>query len=219
MDDDLTPRAGAALRPRPAGDRALGVGTARRARSLALHRRRPARPAALRRSPRWCWPATPLGDLVFWPRLTADRGGPAVRTPLQRAALAWADDRRGPGRRARCASGCAARRWRSTPGAVLVVFSRRALGADPAAVRDLLARPATADGCRGRAASERRRAPIAATTDEHDRHEHRRQPGDLGAVGQPVAHRRQPGDRERGQAADDEAADVPELRDARRPRT
>ena len=78
-----------------------------------------------------------LGDLVFWPRLRADSTGLRVRTPLLRADLAWrevdavrADERQRFGLRSTTLEVDA--------GAVLVVFSRRALGADPAVVRDLL---------------------------------------------------------------------------------
>lgn len=78
-----------------------------------------------------------LGDLMFWPRLTADPRGLIVRTPLQRAALPWAQIE---GVRAdeRLRFGLRSTTLEVDAGAVLVVFSRRALGADPATVRDLV---------------------------------------------------------------------------------
>jgi hypothetical protein len=79
-----------------------------------------------------------LGDLVFWPRLTADPQGLLVRTPMQRTALAWADIEAVRADE-RLRFGLRSTTLEVDAGAVLVVFSRRALGADPAAVRDLLA--------------------------------------------------------------------------------
>ena len=78
-----------------------------------------------------------LVDVVFWPRLSADAEGLVVRTPFARTALTWPDidsvtadvrDRLG---------------LRSTTleidaGEHLIVFSRRALGADPAQVADMI---------------------------------------------------------------------------------
>jgi hypothetical protein len=74
-----------------------------------------------------------VGDVLFWPRLTADPSGLRIRTPLERADLPWtdveairADVRRRYGLRSVTLE--------IDAGSTLVVFSRRALGADPETV-------------------------------------------------------------------------------------
>jgi hypothetical protein len=76
-------------------------------------------------------------DLAFWPRLTASAAGLVIRTPLQRARLPWsqveavrADSRERFGLRSVTLEVDA--------GETLVVFSRRALGADPETVAALV---------------------------------------------------------------------------------
>ena len=78
------------------------------------------------------------GDLVFSPRLEADADGLTIRSPSTRARLAWheietvrADVRRRRGLRSTTLEVDA--------GAVLVVFSRRALGEDPERAAELIA--------------------------------------------------------------------------------
>ncbi|SHG20671.1 PH domain-containing protein [Jatrophihabitans endophyticus] len=77
------------------------------------------------------------GDLVFSPRLVADAGGVVVRSPLARVALPWpqieavrADTRDRLGLRSTTLEVDA--------GSTLVVCSRRAIGADPAAAAELI---------------------------------------------------------------------------------
>ncbi len=73
-------------------------------------------------------------DLVFWPRLTASADGLRIRAPAMRATLAWSEvaavrlDER-------ARLGLSSRTLEIDAGDRLVVFSRRALGADP---RDVL---------------------------------------------------------------------------------
>lgn len=76
-------------------------------------------------------------DLIFWPRLSADAEGLQVHTPLSRARIAWrdveavrADSRERLGLRSVTLE--------IDAGEHLVVLSRRALGADPAAVAALI---------------------------------------------------------------------------------
>jgi hypothetical protein len=78
-----------------------------------------------------------VGDLVWWPRLCADAAGVRVRTPFTRADLRWeaiesihADVRTRYGLRSASLEVDA--------GDVLVVFSRRSLGADPETVAGLV---------------------------------------------------------------------------------
>lgn len=78
-------------------------------------------------------------DLVFSPRLEADRNGVAIRSPFTRAQLTWpqieavrADSRTRLGIRSTTLE--------IDAGAVLAVLSRRALGADPVEVEHVLAR-------------------------------------------------------------------------------
>ncbi len=76
-----------------------------------------------------------IGDLVFWPRLCADAAGLHIRTPQARADLAWADvdDVRAD---VRSRHGLRSTTLEVDAGELLVVFSRRALGADPETVQD-----------------------------------------------------------------------------------
>jgi hypothetical protein len=74
-----------------------------------------------------------VGDLVFRPRLAADREGVRVRAPLAHATLPWAqvhsvraDERTRHGLRSVTLE--------IDSGDTIVVLSRRALGADPAQV-------------------------------------------------------------------------------------
>jgi len=77
-------------------------------------------------------------DLAFWPRLTATGEGVHIRTPTTRARLPWSDvDEVRVDERSRL--GLTSRTLEIDAGALLVVFSRRALGADPREVADLLA--------------------------------------------------------------------------------
>jgi hypothetical protein len=78
-----------------------------------------------------------VGDLVFSPRLVASAGGLVILSPLTRATLPWsqieavrADTRTHYGLRSTTLEVDA--------GAVLAIFSRRALGADPADVAELV---------------------------------------------------------------------------------
>ncbi len=77
------------------------------------------------------------GDLVFRPRVSVSRAGIVVRSPLIRARLAWADVERvhAPDR---LRLGIRATTLEIDAGSVLAVFSRRALGADPNQVADLV---------------------------------------------------------------------------------
>lgn len=79
-----------------------------------------------------------VGDLLWFPRLSADRTGVRIRTPFTRADLAWdvvetvrADVRNRYGLRSSTLEVDA--------GDVLVVFSRRSLGTDPEAAAGLIA--------------------------------------------------------------------------------
>jgi hypothetical protein len=76
-------------------------------------------------------------DLIYWPRLTVSADGLLVRTPATRGLIPWseveavrADSRRRAGLRSVTLEIDAGDR--------LVVFSRRALGADPADVAGLI---------------------------------------------------------------------------------
>ena len=76
-------------------------------------------------------------DLVFSPRLVANAAGLQVRTPTARALLPWTDvDAIRVDERSHL--GLMSRTLEIDAGAVLVVFSRRTLGADPQVVADLL---------------------------------------------------------------------------------
>jgi hypothetical protein len=76
-----------------------------------------------------------IGDFVYWPRLSADASGLHIRTPQTQADLAWADvdDVRAD---VRSRYGLRSTTLEVDAGEVLVVFSRRALGADPETVQD-----------------------------------------------------------------------------------
>lgn len=77
-------------------------------------------------------------DLVFSPRLVLSADEVVVRTPLRRVHLAWADvERIGVDVRQRL--GLRSVALEVDAGEVLVVLTRRALGADPEAVADLAA--------------------------------------------------------------------------------
>jgi len=76
-------------------------------------------------------------DLVFWPRLTADAEGLLVRTPLTRARIAWSDVE-AVRADARERLGLRSVTLEIDAGEQLLVFSRRALGADPERVAGLI---------------------------------------------------------------------------------
>jgi hypothetical protein len=78
-----------------------------------------------------------IGDVIFWPRLVADPTGLRIRTPLTRVDVAWADV---AAIRAdvRNRYGLRSSTLEVDAGATLVVFSRRALGADPDTVSNLV---------------------------------------------------------------------------------
>ncbi|HEY8827458.1 MAG TPA: PH domain-containing protein [Jatrophihabitantaceae bacterium] len=76
-------------------------------------------------------------DLVFWPRLTADAEGLLVRTPLTSARIAWSDVE-AVRADARERLGLRSVTLEIDAGEQLLVFSRRALGADPATVAGLI---------------------------------------------------------------------------------
>ena len=76
-------------------------------------------------------------DLAFWPRLTATGEGVHIRTPTTRAVLAWSEvDAVRVDERSHL--GLMSRTLEIDAGALLVVFSRRTLGADPREVAELL---------------------------------------------------------------------------------
>lgn len=77
------------------------------------------------------------GDVIFRPRLTADATGLRIRSPLARASLAWPEieDVRAD---VRSRLGLRSVTLEVDAGETLVVFSRRALGADPEAVQELV---------------------------------------------------------------------------------
>jgi hypothetical protein len=78
------------------------------------------------------------GDLIWWPRLAADRTGVHIRTPFIRADLAWdaVDDVHAD---VRNRYGLRSATLEVDAGEVLVVFSRRSLGTDPEAAAGLIA--------------------------------------------------------------------------------
>ncbi|WP_375484524.1 PH domain-containing protein [uncultured Jatrophihabitans sp.] len=71
-----------------------------------------------------------VGDLVFSPRLTADAQGLVVRSPATRARLPWADVEHVRAD-TRLRLGLRSTTLEIDAGPVLVVLSRRAIGADP----------------------------------------------------------------------------------------
>jgi hypothetical protein len=77
-------------------------------------------------------------DLVFWPRLSVDSGGLSIHTPALRARIPWSDIETVRAD-ARERLGLRSVTLEIDAGERLVVFSRRSLGADPAAVADLIA--------------------------------------------------------------------------------
>jgi hypothetical protein len=78
-----------------------------------------------------------VGDVVFWPRLVADATGVQIRTPLARADLAWTDIET-VAADTRNRYGLRSSTLEVDAGETLVVFSRRALGADPTTVQDVV---------------------------------------------------------------------------------
>jgi len=76
-------------------------------------------------------------DVAFWPRLIATGSGLQIRTPTTRTTLPWSDvaDVRVD---ERSHLGLLSRTLEIDAGPLLVVFSRRTLGADPREVADLL---------------------------------------------------------------------------------
>jgi hypothetical protein len=71
-----------------------------------------------------------VGDLVFAPRLRADRTGVRIRTPMTRADLRW-DEIEDVRADTRDRLGLRSTTLEIDIGADIVVFSKRALGADP----------------------------------------------------------------------------------------
>jgi PH (Pleckstrin Homology) domain-containing protein len=77
-------------------------------------------------------------DVAFWPRLVATGSGLQIRTPTTRTTLPWSDvDEVRVDERSHL--GLLSRTLEIDAGTLLVVFSRRTLGADPREVADLLA--------------------------------------------------------------------------------
>jgi hypothetical protein len=75
-------------------------------------------------------------DLAFWPRLIATGSGLQIRTPTTRTTLAWSEVAVRVDERTHL--GLLSRTLEIDAGTLLVVFSRRTLGADPREVADLL---------------------------------------------------------------------------------
>jgi PH (Pleckstrin Homology) domain-containing protein len=75
--------------------------------------------------------------VVFWPRLAADHTGLRIRTPLARADLSWSDVESVTAD-TRSRYGLRSSTLEVDAGSTLVVFSRRALGADPETVQDVV---------------------------------------------------------------------------------
>jgi hypothetical protein len=78
-----------------------------------------------------------VGDLVWWPRLSADVTGLRIRTPFTRADLGWAQIEK-VGADVRTRYGLRSVTLEVDAGEVLVVFGRRSLGADPETVAGLV---------------------------------------------------------------------------------
>lgn len=78
------------------------------------------------------------GDLIWSPRLAADRNGIRIRTPFTRADLGWGavEDVRAD---VRSRYGLRSSTLEVDAGEVFVVFSRRSLGTDPEAAAGLIA--------------------------------------------------------------------------------
>ncbi|MEP7021966.1 MAG: PH domain-containing protein [Pseudonocardiales bacterium] len=77
-------------------------------------------------------------DLIFWPRLTVSAEGLLIRTPAARGLVPWSEIE-AVRADARQRAGLRSVTLEIDAGEYLVVFSRRALGADPAQVADLIA--------------------------------------------------------------------------------
>lgn len=77
-------------------------------------------------------------DLVFSPRLVASGAGLAIHSPLTRASLPWSDIE-AVRADTRTRIGLRSTTLEIDAGSVLVVLSRRALGAEPQEVADLVA--------------------------------------------------------------------------------
>jgi hypothetical protein len=110
-----------------------------------------------------------ISDLLFSPRLCASADGVVVRSPLLRAQLEWheVEDVRAD---TRVRYGLRSNTLEVDAGAVLAVFSRRALGVDPAEAAALVR------ACRPGRASP---GSAAQNHDQEDRQGHAGQPGDL----------------------------------------
>jgi hypothetical protein len=78
-----------------------------------------------------------VSDLVFRPRLTASGEGVIIRAPTTRAALPWSDVERIHAD-TRLRLGLRSTTLEIDAGSTLVVLSRRALGADPETVAELV---------------------------------------------------------------------------------
>lgn len=78
-----------------------------------------------------------ITDLVFAPRLEVDARAVTVRSPLTRAVVPWEQVER-VGADSRMRLGLRSTTLEVDAGPVLAVLSRRALGADPAEVADLV---------------------------------------------------------------------------------
>jgi Bacterial PH domain len=78
-----------------------------------------------------------VSDLWFHPRLTASGDGLTIRAPTTRAQLPWRDVERVQAD-TRLRLGLRTTTLEIDAGATLVVFSRRALGADPETVAELV---------------------------------------------------------------------------------
>jgi hypothetical protein len=78
-----------------------------------------------------------IGDLVFSPRLVASTDGLVILSPLTRATLPWSEIE-AVRADTRVHYGLRSTTLEIDAGAVLAIFSRRALGADPAEVADLV---------------------------------------------------------------------------------
>lgn len=76
-------------------------------------------------------------DLIFWPRLTVGSEGLVIRTPAARGLVPWSEVE-AVRADARQRAGLRSVTLELDAGEYLVVFSRRALGADPAKVADLI---------------------------------------------------------------------------------
>ena len=126
-----------------------------------------------------------VGDLVFWPRLAADADGLVIRIAAGARPAGLGRGRRRPRRRRAAGTGCARSTLEIDAGDALVVFSRRALGADPATVRELVASAAVADARDD--AGESATGGGADRDHDDDQHEQPAQPGRLQPGAAPAA--------------------------------